>query len=158
MHSQFLVGFTNELVKTGAPSLKGMSTKVKAGGTMLGQKVKSMTSKVMKRSKGIRATTKGGTGLKGVVSKLKKRASVQSVAMPKLAEDDDSGDSGDDSGDAGDILRAIIEEAQARLEDQPGVDQMGATGGADDASYGTGTGKPTGAKPKAKRPPIGLSR
>lgn len=109
--------------------------KTSAAETMLGQKVKNAVGKIAKRSAGIRSQTKGGSGLKGVV---------------KAAEDD--------TGAAGDVLRTIMEEAQARINDEGNEqgynDQLGS--GANDDSYGAGTGTTTihgNKQPLPPRPP-----
>lgn len=157
MQSYFLTGFTNELVKEGAhPLIKT----VQRGGSMLGQKVKSMVGKVIKRGKKLRATTKGGNGLKGVL-KMKKKASYEDE-NGEGGIVSDSSDAGD-SADAGEILRAILEEAQARVGDGGGYTDETES---NEPSYGSGKGlrgkpinKPVSKKPKptsgkAKNPMI----
>lgn len=143
MENAFLSGFADELVKEGAhPLLQS----VQRGGTMLGQKVKSMAKRVVKRGRGLMARTKGGTGLKGVakikapkIPKMKKKSSV------KLAQDGENGE-GDSAEDAGAILRAILEEAQART--QQGY-QDEETMGVNEPSYGHGGGMKPKKKPMA---------
>ncbi len=145
MNSHFLEGFTDELVKTGGLPVVG---KIRAGATMLGQKVRSIASSVAKRARGIQAETRGGNGLKGVAT-IK---SMKAPGMPKKAafvikladeaDGDGDGGKGDDANDAGDILKSIIEEAEARLNN-PGNEQgynEQQSDGANDPSYGAGQG------------------
>lgn len=146
--NHFLNGFVDELVKEGA-SGHPLFTSIKKGGTALGQKVKHMASAVMKRAKGVRAQSKGGAGLKGVTSKFKKRASL--VSFGKIAEGDEEPGTESTSGDeANDVLKAIIEEAQARLSGDQAYDDQ-ATPASSDDMFGHGRGlKPRG---RVKAPP-----
>lgn len=122
MLDPFMSGFVDELVKTAA--IGPMAAKVKAGATMLGKSVKNIAAKAAKRVR-----------MKGVVIRGKKGIGKK-AALRKIAE----GDMSDES--AQDMLSAIMEEAQARFnndENEQGYnEQMG--GGADDISYGAGRG------------------
>lgn len=134
----FLRGFAAELIKSAGHPL---IASVDRTGTMLGQKVKGMATRVTKRARGIQASSKGGSGLKGVVAK----------AIMKKAEE------GDDAGQAGDVLKALLEEANARMNDrenEQGYNEQ-AGSGADDPSYGAGQGPgPGGAAARSSPRPM----
>lgn len=139
MLDPFMNAFTDEVLKTAAAA---PMAKLKTGATMLGQKVKAMASKVSKRAKGLRAQTKGGSGMKNLVAgkRMAKRA----------AEGDDGGDES-----AQDLLTSIMNAAQERINDDDnsqGYNEQ-QDGGSDDLSYGAGTGLPkTKKKPRVAAP------
>lgn len=155
MNSHFLQGFTDELVKTGGVPMVG---KIRQGATLLGQKVRSMTNSVVKRARGIRAESKGGEGLKTVtkpkgIRPVKTAADL--LAGVKLADDAD-GDGDGDEGGSDEVLRAIMREAEARINDESneqGYNDQQADG-ADDPSYGAGQGMPKKKPAKPKHPMI----
>lgn len=144
----FLHGFTEELVKEGAIGSHPLIQSIKRGGTALGQKVKGMASAAVRRARGIRAKTKGGAGLKKVTKPATIKKTAAFIKFGEMGDDDEpsSGGIADALGgdNANDVLKAIIEEAQARMGAEPVIDEAALPPSIDQSygqSYGTGSGK-----------------